>query len=75
MLSKKKYTIVKFIAREGSLIRFCALLPQIQRYDEDFCKIPPGFNMIVLPWENDIRHNSDLFAKCPDSVQIFQIKW
>ena len=68
MLSKKKCAIVKFIAREGSLVRYCALLPQIERYDEDFFQTPPGFNMIVLPYADDIRHNSDLLAKCPDRV-------
>ena len=64
MANKKKCAIVKFVAREGSLVRFCALMPQLERYDEDYFQTPPGFNMIVLPWADDLRANSDLLAKC-----------
>ena len=49
MANKKKCDIVKFLGREGSSIRFCALFPQIERYDEDFFQATPGLNMIVLP--------------------------
>ena len=65
MLNKNKCAIVKFVAREGSVVKFCALFPQIEKYDEDYYQTPPGFNMIVLPWADDLRSNSDIMAKYP----------
>jgi len=35
MIAKDKIAIVKFIARKGTQLRFCALLPQEESYDED----------------------------------------
>jgi len=40
-------------------------MPQLERYDEDYFQTPPGFNMIVLPWADDIRSNSDILSKNP----------
>ena len=68
MLNKNKCAIVKFIAREGSVIKLCALIPQIEKYDEDYFQTPPGFNMIVLPWADDIRSNADIMAKNPKEM-------
>ena len=65
MANKKKCAIVKFVAREGSTVKFCALLPQLEQYDEDYFQSPPGFNMVVLPWADDIRSNSDILSKNP----------
>ena len=65
MANKKKCAIVKFVAREGSTVKFCALLPQQEKYDEDYFQTPPGFNMIVLPWADDIRSNSEILSKNP----------
>lgn len=65
MANKKKCAIVKFVAREGSVVKFCALLPQLEKYDEDYFQTPPGFNLIVLPWADDIRSNSDILSKNP----------
>ena len=65
MINKKKCAIVKFVAREGSVVKFCALLPQQEKYDEDYFQTPPGFNMIILPWADDIRSNSDILSKNP----------
>ena len=65
MTNKKKCAIVKFVAREGSTVKFCALLPQQEKYDEDYFQTPPGFNMIVLPWADDIRSNSEILSKNP----------
>ena len=62
MANKKKCVIVKFIAGEESLVRFCALLPQLERYDEDYFQTPPGLNMV--PWADDLRSNSDILSKC-----------
>ena len=68
MLNKNKCAIVKFISREGSAIKLCALIPQAEKYDEDYFQTPPGFNMIVLPWADDIRSNSDIMAKNPKEL-------
>ena len=68
MLNKNKCAIVKFVAREGSVIKLCALLPQAEKYDEDYFQTPPGFNMIVLPWADDIRSNADIMAKYPKDL-------
>ena len=68
MLNKNKCGIVKFISREGSAIKLCALIPQAEKYDEDYFQTPPGFNMIVLPWADDIRSNSDIMAKNPKEL-------
>ena len=65
MLNKNKCAIVKFVGREGSVVKFCALLPQAEKYDEDYFQTPPGFNMIILPWADDIRSNSEIMAKNP----------
>ena len=68
MLNKKKCAIVKFVSREGSVVKFCALMPQAEKYDEDYFQTPPGFNMIILPWADDIRSNSEILAKNPKDL-------
>ena len=37
------------------MVRFCALLPQAEAYDADNFQTPPGFNLIFLPYADDIR--------------------
>ena len=68
MLNKKKCAIVKFVSREGSVVKFCALIPQAEKYDEDYFQTPPGFNMIILPWADDIRSNSEILEKNPKTL-------
>ena len=68
MLNKNKCAIVKFVSREGSVVKICALMPQAEKYDEDYFQTPPGFNMIILPWADDIRSNSDIMAKYPKEL-------
>ena len=60
---KEKVAIVKFIPREGGSIRFCALIAQKESFDEDYFQTPPGFNLIFLPYADDIRSNSEIFSK------------
>lgn len=43
MIAKDKIAIIRFIARKGTQVRFCALLPQEESYDEDHVQTPPGF--------------------------------
>ena len=68
MLNKNKCAIVKFVSREGSVVKICALMPQAEKYDEDYFQTPPGFNMILLPWADDIRSNSEIMAKYPKEL-------
>ena len=68
LANKKKCAIVKYVGREGSMIKFCALVPQLERLDEDFFQTPPGLNMIVLPFADDIRSNSDILSKNPSEL-------
>jgi len=60
---KNKVAIVKFVPRDGASIRFCALLPQKESFDEDYFQTPPGFNLIFLPYSDDIRSNSDILQR------------
>ena len=70
MIVKNKVAIVKFIPREGATIRFCALLPQKESFDEDLFQTPPGFNLIFLPYADDIRDNSEIFKKVDISCNV-----
>ena len=63
MTNKNKCAIVKFIGRESSNIKICALIPQKESFDEDYFQTPPGFNMIILLYTDDIRSNSDIMNK------------
>lgn len=59
LIIKGKVAIVKFIAREGSLFRICALLPQKEKFDENEFQTPPGFNLVFLPFADEIRTNNN----------------
>jgi ATP-dependent DNA helicase 2 subunit 1 len=54
MTKLNQIAIVRFLARAGSVMRFCALLPS-----ED----PPGFQMIFLPYADDIRNPESILSK------------
>ena len=50
--------IAKICARGGQELRFAALIPQKEKYDdEDHYQTPPGFNLISLPYANDIANH------------------
>jgi ATP-dependent DNA helicase 2 subunit 1 len=70
MLNKNKVAIVKFIPREGANIRFCALVPQKECFDEDFFQTPPGFNLIFLPYADEIRSNTDIMKRVKNADEI-----
>lgn len=59
MSSKQKVAVVSFIPRSGALVRFCALLPS---------ESPPGFNMIYLPYADDLRDPETLIQENPPAV-------
>lgn len=70
MLNKNKVAIVKFIPREGSNIRFCALIAQKECFDEDYFQTPPGFNLIFLPYADEIRSNTDIMRRVKNADEI-----
>jgi len=63
LLAKDKVAIVKFISREGTTVRFCALYPQKELFDEDLFQTPPGFNLLFLPYADDIRSTDEIIKK------------
>ena len=61
MIRKDKVAIVRAQARDNASVRFCAMLPQDESFDEDFgLQTPPGFQLVVLPYAEDIRDLSDI---------------
>ncbi len=62
LINKNKVAIVKCVPREGTNIRFCALIPQREVFDEDYFQTPPGFNLIFLPYSDELRSNGDIFS-------------
>jgi ATP-dependent DNA helicase 2 subunit 1 len=56
MIKKEKVAIVRVQVRENAPVKFCALLPQDEQYDAvSGFQTPPGFQLIVLPYAEDIR--------------------
>ena len=56
MIRKEKISIVRVQVRDNTSVRFCALLPQDEKFDEaSGIQTPPGFQLIVLPFADDIR--------------------
>jgi len=56
MIRKDKIAIVRVQVRENTSVRFCALLPQEEKFNEESgLQTPPGFQLIVLPYADDIR--------------------
>lgn len=74
MANKRKCAIVRYIAMEGTIVKLCALFPQIERYNDEFFQNPPGFNMIILPWADEIRLNYDILSKFPDKLPYISNK-
>jgi len=57
MAKMEKIAICNFIPRSNSSPRLVALLPQTEERDENDIQItPPGFNVIPLPFVDDIRN-------------------
>ena len=63
MLHQGKCAMVRLVTQEGTIVKLCALFPQIERYNEEFFQTPPGLNMVFLPWGEDIRLESDILSK------------
>mmetsp|Transcript_28759 Transcript_28759/g.25881 ORF Transcript_28759/g.25881 Transcript_28759/m.25881 type:complete len:304 (+) Transcript_28759:1227-2138(+) len=73
MIAKDKVAIVRFVPRTTSQVRFCALIPQQEEFDEDNFQIPPGFNLIFLPFSEDIRKLETVKPKTRTDVDRTQV--
>lgn len=61
MLAKHKYALGLYMPRENVIPAFVAILPQAEEVDEEGHQlVPPGMNMIVLPYADDIRDAPEL---------------
>ncbi|KAM5148237.1 X-ray repair cross-complementing protein 6 isoform 1-T4 [Mantella aurantiaca] len=55
-LEKQVMAICRYTSRRNTPPRFVALVPQEEKLDEDNIQIkPPGFNLIFIPFADDIR--------------------
>ncbi|XP_073448830.1 X-ray repair cross-complementing protein 6 [Aquarana catesbeiana] len=55
-LEKEVMAICRYTPRRNTPPRFVALVPQEEKLDEDNIQIkPPGFNLIFIPFADDIR--------------------
>lgn len=83
MLKLKKMAVARLIYRKATMPRFVALLPQAEKFDEDGCQsLPPGLNLIFLPYADDIRQlkftptpiaEPDLIFRAKQVVQSLKI--
>ncbi|KAL4402874.1 ATP-dependent DNA helicase II subunit 1 [Malassezia pachydermatis] len=56
MLSKNKVALTLFMSRDNVIPTFAILLPQAEELDEEGHQlVPPGLNLIVMPYMDDIR--------------------
>lgn len=60
MLEMDKIAIVRFIPKRCSVVSFAAMVPQNEGYDEENNQTPPGFNLIFLPFADDLRDLQEL---------------
>lgn len=62
MVRQDKIAIVKMAPRVNSQVRICALIAQEERVDPaDGFQTPAGFQLIPLPYADDIRGNKEIF--------------
>lgn len=70
LIFKNRICICKFIPREGCNIRICALLPQKESFDDDYFQTPPGFNLVFLPYAEEIRSNGGILEHVRKNYSI-----
>ena len=80
LVISKKIAICNFISLHCTIPRIVALIPQISSYcpSTGIQLQPDGFNLIILPYKEDIRDLSHLSTNCnsnlsPGSIQIESI--
>lgn len=68
MIEKKLMALIRYIPRKNSIPLLAALLPQAESEDPGADQLrPPGFNMILLPYADDIR---SLVFPVPDGAKV-----
>mmetsp|Transcript_45290 Transcript_45290/g.80399 ORF Transcript_45290/g.80399 Transcript_45290/m.80399 type:complete len:662 (-) Transcript_45290:98-2083(-) len=68
MIEKKLMALIRYIPRKNSVPLLAALLPQAESEDSGADQLrPPGFNMVLLPYADDIR---SLVFPVPEGVQV-----
>ncbi|WFD44887.1 ATP-dependent DNA helicase II subunit 1 [Malassezia psittaci] len=71
MLSKKVYALALFMPRENVIPAFVAILPQAEEVDADGNQlVPPGMNMVILPYTDDLRDPPTTQAQHANDDQI-----
>ena len=61
MKRKEKIAVVRVQARDNATVKFCAMLPQDESFDEEFgLQTPPGFQLIILPYAEDLRDLNEI---------------
>ena len=54
---------MRFVPRGGAIMRFWALLPQLESFNKENGHYnPPGFNLIFLPFSEDSRNIESVLA-------------
>ncbi|KAG9010474.1 ATP-dependent DNA helicase II subunit 1 [Tulasnella sp. JGI-2019a] len=53
--NKGKIAIARYMPRRGTIPGFAALVPQIERVASHGQQAPPGFQVVVLPFADDVR--------------------
>ena len=68
---------MKLVPRNNQELRFAALFPQEEKYDEeDHFQTPPGFNMVILPFAEDIVNfigDKTIVRPSPVSTELIQV--
>lgn len=66
LLTKRKYALGLFMARSDSVPCYVAIVPQAEEVDDGGNQlVPPGMNMIPLPYADDVREEP-----APAQVQL-----
>uniref|UniRef100_A0A1A7X7Z7 DNA helicase n=1 Tax=Iconisemion striatum TaxID=60296 RepID=A0A1A7X7Z7_9TELE len=69
------FALCRYIPRRNYPPRFVALVPQLEENDEGKVQItPPGFNVIFLPYADDIRTLDPPRCPAPSQTQVDKMK-
>lgn len=72
---KNVYALCRCISRRNYPPRFVALVPQEEKQDEGKAQItPPGFNVIYLPYADDLRTLDTPHCPCASQIQVDKMK-
>jgi ATP-dependent DNA helicase 2 subunit 1 len=55
MIEMEKIAICRFLDRDSSVMSYCAMIPQREVIVDGQQKIPPGFNLVFIPYAEGFR--------------------